>query len=139
MTSRSLLALALATPFAVLLSIGGCGLQTVSLYTCRNPDKGHKDANGEPDPCHEHDGECGGDPGGTCVPLQPLNWSAPALLWFGSSFDAPPPCPASAPILAYVGHSDLTSSFECPVCACDAPTGSCALPSTLAARQPCDP
>ncbi|MFS8069879.1 MAG: hypothetical protein ACMG6S_26235 [Byssovorax sp.] len=126
---------------------------TVDVFRCDNPDKGHKDANGDPDPCHRNDPDAGdagdgdaGDAGdadppdavsttcdGQCVPAVPNQWFGPALVWMGVEVEAPP-CPAVAPVESYTGHGDLGSvaSF-CGACACAPPSGSCELPATLTA------
>ena len=40
----------------LLVALAGCGpTRFTDVYSCENPDKGHKDVNGEPDPCHYND------------------------------------------------------------------------------------
>jgi hypothetical protein len=67
---------------------------------------------------------------GECVPLPPIDFSGPSLLWVGNAVDAPG-CPARASRKVYEGHADLDSSNQCPPCACTQPA--CVLPSGLTA------
>ena len=69
---------------------------------------------------------------GECVPLPPLGFDGPALLWMGSEVQAPE-CPARAPVKVYEGHSGLNNTFECPPCECSQPT--CELPDGLTASN----
>ena len=88
----------------------------------------------------------GGDPScprketcpGQCVPLPPLRWSLPVLLWSGPVLEAPE-CPAAwAGAIQYEGHADPIGPPKCPVCSCAPPTGECELPSFLvASTQTC--
>ena len=120
----------------VLLS--GCD-QRAEFYSCPNPDKGHKDSQGEPDPCHlspeppppPPDGGTDETCSGECVPLAPAGWSEAMLLWSGPVF-AIPECPDRAPSPAYAGWTDLVSS-GCGECSCEAPAGSCELPTVFIA------
>jgi hypothetical protein len=74
---------------------------------------------------------------GQCVPFGPGVWSTPLLVWMGKDGDAPD-CPASAPIADAPMFADLNAPTVCGACTCDAPTGTCALPTTLtAASAPC--
>ena len=71
---------------------------------------------------------------GQCVPLPPLGWSLPVLLWSGPDLEAPE-CPATwAGVIQYEGHADPIGPPKCPVCSCEPPTGECALPSFLTAN-----
>jgi hypothetical protein len=114
----------------------GCD-QTASLYSCSNPDVGHKDSRGEPDPCHlspeppPPPPDAGETCSGECVPLAPAGWSEAMLLWSGPVF-AVPECPDRAPSPAYAGFADLVSS-GCGECSCEAPSGSCELPTSFTA------
>jgi hypothetical protein len=112
------------------------------LYDCANPDKGHKDANWEPDPCHFNDSD-GGTDGGTDAGGEPScevgefvhwshGWDSPSWVWIGPE-DQAPECPQGPTSISYEGRTDLVASPVCEVCTCEPPTGSCALPSTLTA------
>lgn len=112
---------------------GGCSdaaCVTLDLYSCPEPDLGHLDSKGAPDPCHNEEAACLGE----CVPLPPFGgWELPALLWFGPSHQAPD-CPADrAPIYAYEGYADPADP-ECSECRCEPPSGECELSSTLTAH-----
>ena len=69
---------------------------------------------------------------GQCVPLGPADWLGPALLWIGKEGEAPE-CPPSAPVESAFVFNDLNAPTLCGACKCDAPSGSCALPTTLTA------
>ncbi len=120
---------------ALLAALAGCG-PTYNIegnYTCTHPDKGHLGPDGQPDPCHEQDGD-GSDP---WCPVGdylhwPIEWQPPTLLWFGAA-DQVPECPRGATTISYEGNADLVAPSLCEACTCDPPTGSCALPSTLTA------
>ncbi len=71
---------------------------------------------------------------GQCVPLGPAAWSEPTLLWMGNPGEAPE-CPPSAPVGDIPMFAKLTAPNVCGACACDAPSGSCALPTTLTAAS----
>lgn len=134
----------------LIVALTGCDYyDLVDAYWCPNPDKAHKDANGQPDPCHKHDPAAadgglpddGGSPEdagepcpdhGRCVPAPTETWRGPVLLWKGLEADAPP-CPASADYQAYIGYADLDAPTTCGACKCNAPIGSCALPATMTA------
>ena len=128
----------------LLVALAGCDYyDLVDAYWCPDPDKGHKDANGQPDPCHRHDPpaadggvpEDGGTPcpgDGRCVPRAPEAWIGPVILWTGPEANAPL-CPPSAGFEAYVGYADLDAPTTCGACKCDPPIGSCALPATMTA------
>lgn len=70
---------------------------------------------------------------GLCLPLPPLGWSDPALLWIGAEIDAPD-CPDVAPVIGYEGHADLDAPNTCGACSCEPPAGSCGLPETITAN-----
>jgi hypothetical protein len=115
----------------------GCD-QRAEFYSCSNPDKGHKDAQGEPDPCHlspepPPPPDAGETCSGECVPLAPAGWSDAMLLWSGPVF-AVPECPDRAPSPAYQGWTDLVST-GCDECSCEAPSGACELPTTFVASS----
>jgi hypothetical protein len=89
-------------------------------------------------------GGAGGDGGGTtgagggcagqCAPLGPVEWLGPALLWIGKDGEAPE-CPPSAPVEGSPMFDNLNAPTVCGACKCDAPSGSCALPTTLTAAS----
>ena len=105
---------------------------------CQNPDIGHVDADGNADFCHLHDPkppapECAGH----CIPLAPLGgWEGPVLVWVGDP-NSVPSCPDSATSLGYTGYAD-PQPLACSACACDPPTGTCLLPTSVTANsEPC--
>lgn len=128
----------------LVVALAGCDLTYLDVYRCENPSEDHKDANGEPDPCHRKDptasdagvDDAGGACAGQCVPGISADWSGPVLVWVGAEADAPP-CSAVADGLTpfYEGHGDLDAPTVCGACTCDPPTGSCALPATLTASS----
>lgn len=70
---------------------------------------------------------------GSCATASAPGWEDPSLLWLGDEKDAPA-CPASAATVAFEGHAELTAPIDCGTCSCAAPTGSCALPTTMTAN-----
>jgi hypothetical protein len=127
----------------LVVALTGCDLMDLDVYRCSEPDKGHKDANGQPDPCHRNDptaSDAGSsdDAGGTCVgqcaPGLPIAWNGPSLVWIGAEAAAPP-CPENASLQVFTGHAELDAPFTCGACKCDAPIGSCDLPATLTASS----
>jgi len=115
------LALALASAVAF-----GCqGTGRIDVYTCNDPC-----GNGQPgytceDPC----GECRGQ----CIPLPPLDFEGPMIVYIGPQEGAPE-CPAHAPIKAYEGLGDLRDeTFYCPPCECSEPA--CVLPEGITASD----
>jgi hypothetical protein len=120
---------------ALLVALAGCSIYPVeSKYTCTNPDKGHRGPDGMPDPCHEQDAGAGGDPG--CLVGESVHWKygwdSPSLVWIGPEEKAPE-CPQGPASIAYEGRTDLVAPILCDACTCEPPTGSCVLPSKLAA------
>ena len=127
-----------------LAGLAGCDRQYIDFYTCTNPDKGHKDANGEPDPCHRYHAPDGGaDAGEDGGPMEPVcevgefvhwahGWDSPSWLWIGDEAQAPE-CPFGPTSISYQGRTDLVAPAICEACTCDPPTGSCALPLTITA------
>ena len=103
-------------------------LAILSLCTCNSRDVGPSLYNGNaglPD-SYPLVKECFGQ----CVAAPSFGWSMPVLLWAGPQLMAPD-CPAElAGALAYEGYADRLAP-ECWSCACDAPTGSCELPSSI--------
>lgn len=71
---------------------------------------------------------------GQCVPLGSTDWIGPALLWIGKEGEAPE-CPASAPVDSAFVYADLNAPNLCGTCKCEAPSGTCALPTTLTAAS----
>jgi hypothetical protein len=72
---------------------------------------------------------------GKCVPANPEGWWGPVLLWHGP-VNQEPLCPGQAPIDFYHGRADLSvDSISCGQCVCDAPTGTCSLPSKFTAAS----
>jgi hypothetical protein len=119
----------------------GCDVMNLDVYSCYSPDKGHLGPDGQPDPCHHQDSadagtDGGGDPecdSGELIHWK-LPWQAPTLLWFGPP-DQVPECPLGPSTVSYEGRADLVAPPVCEACTCEPPTGSCALPSTLTARD----
>ncbi len=71
---------------------------------------------------------------GQCVPLGPGEWLGPMLLWKGK-VGGEPECPSSAPVSGTRVFAELNAPNSCGACECEAPTGSCALPTTLTAAS----
>ncbi len=69
---------------------------------------------------------------GQCVPLGPGEWLGPMLLWKGKE-GGEPACPPSAPVSGTRVFAELNAPTSCGACECGAPTGSCALSTTLTA------
>lgn len=68
---------------------------------------------------------------GRCVPVPPMDWSLPVLLWSGPELEAPD-CPAGlTELVEYEGHADPVDPPGCPTCRCEPPTGECELPTLL--------
>jgi len=100
-------------------------------YTCLNPEKGHRDAQNNPDPCHLNDVGAPKCDVGDYVHWS-IKWEPPTLLWFGPA-DKVPECPRGQTTISYEAQTDLVALSACEACTCEPPTGSCALPSTLTA------
>ena len=114
--------LLVATKFS---AIGCWESGRIDLYTCDDPC-----GNGQPgttcdDPC--------GDCRGQCVPIAPLDFDGPLMLWMGPEQQVPADCPSRAPIRAFEGHAALDTSNECPACECTEPA--CMFPSGLTASD----
>ena len=131
---------------ALSVALAGCGFQDAYIYTCTEPDKGHKDADGKPDPCHLNDpipsdaGADAGDAGdagarciGVCVPSFFNEWDGPELVWIGEEADAPA-CLSVASNEAFTARRPPAGS-PCATCSCAPSTGSCAQPTTLIAAS----
>jgi hypothetical protein len=120
------------------VGLAGCDLTNLDVYRCLDPNKGHKDSNGEPDPCHRNDlaadagapGDAGETCAGVCLPQPPAAWDGPMLVWTGDEAAAPP-CPASASTESFAAHRPPAGQPCAATCACAPPSGSCALPATL--------
>ena len=103
----------------VALLLEGCDTDSLDLAACRTPS-----SPGPPCPTKER---CSGP----CVPLPPLGWSRPVLLWSGPQFEAPE-CPTDrAGGVQFEGFADPSDAPECPMCSCEPPTATCELPSIL--------
>jgi hypothetical protein len=119
----------------LLVTLTGCEIHQ---YTCTNPDKGHRDAFNNPDPCHLNDPDnapaAGAEP--SCETGQFAHWShgweSPSWVWIGPE-DQAPECPQGPTSVSYEGRADLVAPSVCEACTCDPPTGSCALPTKLTA------
>jgi hypothetical protein len=130
----------------LLVGLAGCDPQHIDFYSCEQPDPGHKDPRGKPDPCHRYqapDGEVdAGEDGGPVEPMCEVGeyvhwwhgWDSPSWLWIGDEAQAPE-CPNGAPSVSYEGRADLVAPTLCEACTCDPPTGSCALPLILTASS----
>src|SRR4051812_26739271 len=112
----------------------GCDRQYIDFYSCEQPDPGHKDPHGSPDPCHRYQAPDGGADAGEDASPPPscqvgqyahwlLPWQPPTLLWFGPP-DQAPECPLGPTTLSYEGHADLVAPSACEACTCEPPTGS---------------
>jgi len=107
----------LAPSSIALLTLLGAGCDALSYY---------------PEDCAD-ELRCPGDPcPGECVPLPPLGFDGPALLWIGPESEVPK-CPARAPKEVYVGHGSLQAVHECPPCECTQPT--CQFPAGITASD----
>jgi hypothetical protein len=98
----------------LLVALTSCN-KYMDWYSCINPDRGHRDALNNPDPCHENDPDAGNasvDAGegcdGVCLPGIPNGWDGPDLLWTGDEADAPQ-CSdyPGTPHEVYSGHGEL--------------------------------
>jgi hypothetical protein len=107
-------------------SIAGCWESgRIDIYTCEDPCGNGKPGYTCEDPC----GECRGQ----CIPLPPLDFEGPMIVYIGPQEGAPE-CPAHAPIKAYEGLGDLRDeSLYCPPCECSAPA--CVLPEVVTASD----
>ncbi|WP_156338849.1 hypothetical protein [Chondromyces crocatus] len=111
----------LLLPFVLVAALMACKTGRIDIYTCS-------------DPCKECEEPCA-CPDGTCVPLPPLGWEGPVLLWHGPP-EEEPACPARAPAPVYEGYRGLKTIPECARCECSAPT--CALPERVSASAQSD-
>jgi len=127
MEDARILRIAAALAFASASAVApGCyGTGRIDIYTCDDPC-----GNGQPgytcdDPC----GECRGQ----CIPLPPLDFEGPMIVYIGPEQDAPE-CPAHAPVNAYEGFGDLRDeTYYCPPCECSEPA--CVLPEGVMASD----
>lgn len=132
--------------FAAVLggTLGGCVSYIDLGFTCPDPDVGHLDANGDPDPCHRRDPDAGAACDGTCVPVSPP-------VTCGSNHggqcsnpgetcapDLPPPPPGFQVCITafedrdcfepfptkYVTYFGSDDGRSCTPCACNAPSAS---------------
>lgn len=68
---------------------------------------------------------------GQCVPLPPLGFDGPALLWSGNAAEVPA-CPDRAPAVLFEGYEGLNNMpLDCSPCECSAP--GCKLPAEVTA------
>ncbi len=112
-----------------------------ALYSCAEPEPGHKGPDGQPDPCHYQDPD-GADAGEDAHPDPVCDvgvfahwsflWESPTLLWVGPEAQAPQ-CPQGPTTISFEGYADLVAPAVCEACTCEPPTGSCVLSSTLTA------
>jgi len=108
-----------AASAALAVLLPACRTGRIDIYSCE-------------DPCYTCDDPCDPCPGGECVPVPPLGWEGPVLLWTGAEADAPE-CPSEAPVSVYEGHDGLEAIHTCPACACE-PAG-CRAPEGLVASD----
>ncbi|MEO5731448.1 MAG: hypothetical protein ABI134_02245 [Byssovorax sp.] len=117
----------------LLVTLTGCGISDLDVYRCLEPDKGHKDANGEPDPCHRNDDLAAGEAcTGVCLPAPPTEWVGPALVWMGDEAAAPL-CPEFASREGVTARRPPAVQPCATTCTCERPSGSCELPATVTA------
>ena len=69
---------------------------------------------------------------GQCLPLPPIHFKGPTLLWTGPEADAPL-CPDRAPSPVYEGYAGLDGTHACPPCGCTEPA--CVFPAGLTASS----
>lgn len=93
--------------------LAACRTGRVDIYSCW-------------DPCYECEDPCDPCPRGECVPLPPLGWDGPVLLWSGPS-ESPQECPQQAPNNVYEGNDGLSQVSQCPSCSCG--PAACRVPS----------
>ncbi len=123
----------------LLVALTGCD-KYMDTYSCLFPDKGHRDALNNPDPCHYNDPDSGTDAGAepSCETGQFAHWlhawESPSWVWIGPE-DQAPECPQGPTSVSYEGHADLVAPALCEACTCAPPTGSCSLPSTITASD----
>lgn len=64
---------------------------------------------------------------GPCVRGNNFDWQNPWMVYLSPDQSGPPPCPKQAPNISDYRAAPAASS--CAACACDPPTGTCALPT----------
>ena len=116
----------------LVVALAGCGLSDLDVYRCQDPDKGHKDAQGEPDPCHRNDAAPGEACAGICLPGAFNDWVGPQLVWMGDEAAAPL-CPEIAPLERFRVRRPPAVQPCATSCTCELPSGSCELPATVTA------
>jgi hypothetical protein len=59
----------------LLVAVTGCS-KYMDGYSCLNPDRGHRDALNNPDPCHHNDPDSGTDAGAepACETSEAVHW-----------------------------------------------------------------
>ncbi|MDI3285028.1 hypothetical protein [Polyangium sp. 15x6] len=119
----------------VLLSMSalvlGCEEETEDVvYSCDDPDIGHFDSKGNPDPCHlEGKGQQQSVCRGGCEEVSLEFERTIVALWVGPE-GREPACPKQAPKAVFNGYAGLLAPNTCPPCQCSEP--SCVLPSVSA-------
>ena len=130
-----------APAMLVAISALGCGTTDAAVYDRPFSGAGGQGGGTTSSAGAGGEGGAGGDPecSGRCVPIGPLDWFGPGLLWIGHNESEAPECPPSSPVASEFVFNDLNAPNVCGACKCDAPSGSCALPTTMtAASAPCD-
>ena len=121
--SNRLAIVAVLVGIAGVTGVGCWSANRVDVYTCDDPC-----GNGQP--AHTCDNPCGPCVG-QCIPIPPLDFDGPMILYIGPKLGAPE-CPAHAPVNAYEGFADLVDdSYECPPCVCGDPA--CVFPEGVTA------
>src|SRR5512132_2787883 len=115
----------LTLPMLLASAALGCGTNAIITHHVDDPGvgggSGSSTSSGAEDACP-----------GQCAPLAPAAWLGPILLWIGKAGDAPE-CPPSAPIKGFPMFDELNAPNLCDICQCEAPSGTCALPTTFTA------
>jgi hypothetical protein len=69
---------------------------------------------------------------GVCLPVRPVSWDGPYLLWKGNEADAPHCSDLPGKLdEVYTGHGYPDGTTLCGACTCASSIGSCDLPATL--------
>ncbi len=130
-------------------AIGGCGTNYVDAGRDCTPEEAARfGCESCPYTCDRGKPDAGTDAGevdagaslmtcdGQCVPMQPLGWFGPLLLWTGPGPEVPA-CPSHAPDHGgYTWYGDLqVPPSTCGTCSCTSPVGACTLPTSLTASS----
>lgn len=94
------------------IMISACQTGRIDVYGCLEP-------------CYDCEDPCTPCPHGECVPLPPLGWDGPVLLWSGKP-DEMQGCPERASNVVYEGYDGLSYTPACPTCSCG--PSACVLP-----------